>query len=86
MDEVWYAGATTSDNRTHYLYTGANYWTMSPRCFIGSHALAWLVISRGCAFYNHADGEDGVRPVANLQSGVEIISGDGTYGNPYTIK
>ena len=32
------------------------------------------------------DEHDGVRPVINLSSDVEIISGDGTINNPYVVK
>ena len=85
-DEVWYAGATTSTNQTHYLYTGANYWTMSPRNFDGSFAYEWYVRSNGYLSYYVVNNSRGVRPVANLQSGVEIINGDGTSTSPYIVK
>ena len=85
-DEVWYAGATTSSNNTYYLYTGAYYWPMSPRYFVGSVAFEWRVSSDGYLNLSDVLYNVGVRPVANLQSGVEITGGDGTSGNPYVIK
>ena len=85
-DEVWYAGATTSSNNTYYLYIDDYYWTMSPGRFDGSVAYEWAVGSYGDLYSDFVDNYFGVRPVANLQSGVEITGGDGTSGNPYIIK
>ena len=91
-DEVWYAGATRSTNLRFYLNKKdsaerVNYWTMTPRYFSGSYAYGGMVKSGGgISDLNYLNKSYAVRPVINLQSGVEIISGDGTSGNPYIIK
>ena len=98
-DEVWYAGAITTTNiitpnKTHYLYTGAIYWTMSPWGFVDASAVEWDLESRGYLNTFYVGHSDGVRPVVNLRSGVELStelpSGctklDGTANCPYIIK
>ncbi len=86
-DEVAYAGGVYSvPNSSYYLYTGANYWTMSPRRFLGSFAYEWRVSSGGSLAGVNVNYSYGSRPVINLKSGIEITSGDGTIGNEYIIK
>ena len=85
-DEVLYAGGVYNEiNTSYYLYTGANYWTMSPRrC--GNLADGWYVTPVGYVTYNLLGGSYGARPVINLKSGIEVTGGDGTIGNEYIIK
>ena len=86
-DEVAYAGGKyPSSNNSYYLYTGANYWTMSPGNFYGSHGDEWVVSASGGLAGHRVSGSNGSRPVINLKSGIEITSGDGTIGNEYIIK
>ena len=91
-DEVAYAGGVINkENYNYYLNSGAFYWTMSPSDFYGSYASVWLVRSRGSLNTFNVDfgvvgGGFGVRPVINLRSDVEIISGDGKIGSEYVIK
>ena len=88
-DEVIYAGAVQASDEgvkkvNHYLNNDTVYTTMS------------VTISSGCSlniYYSYdglvsdtGDDRDGVRPVINLSSDVEIISGDGTINNPYVVK
>jgi len=89
-DEVAYAGGKNSEkNSSYYLHTGRYYWTMSPyHLSAAGSAYEWRVSNEG-----HLNGggvqnfkSRGVRPVINLKSSVEIISGDGTSNNPYVIK
>ena len=87
-DEVSYAGGlgvAGASNSSYYLYTGSNYWTMSPRVFLGSRASEWYVVSVG-HLAGVVYGSVGARPVINLVSGIEITGGDGTIGNEYIIK
>jgi len=86
-DEVAYAGGVYRvDNPNMYL-SGSGTWTMSPPGFVGLTARAWYLNSGGDPYNGYtAYNEYGGRPVVNLRSGVEIISGDGTIGNPYIIK
>ena len=86
-DEVAYAGGKyPSSNNSYYLYTGANYWTMSPGYFHGSDAREWRVYAYGRLSGYFVNNSLGSRPVINLKSGIEITSGDGTIGNEYIIK
>ena len=87
-DEVAYAGGVYNvSNTSYYLYTGANYWTMSPRNFDGYYAGEWYVSSDGRLYNNYVNFLGRVaRPAINLISGIEITGGDGTIGNEYIIK
>ena len=85
MDEAWYAGGYSARNSSYWLYTGQNYWTMSPFYFLGS-AHVFIVESTGYLYSNRVNGtKPGVRPVVNLKADVTITSGDGTADNPYVI-
>ena len=84
-DEVAYAGGVYGiDNQSYYLYTGQDYWTMSPALFIGV-ANVFYVYSSGFLNNNWVNCAFGVRPVVNLKADVQIIDGDGTAENPYVI-
>jgi len=88
-DEVVYAGGKyDTDNSSYYLHAGKAYWTMSPYRFGGIYANMWTLYSNTKLKNEHVRLGDyaGVRPVINLKSSVEIISGDGTSNNPYVIK
>ena len=51
-----------------------------------SNANVWNVNPDGNFDNDNVNNGNGVRPVINLKSTAEIISGDGTDSNPYTIK
>ncbi len=86
-DEVMYAGGTTSSNNSYYLYTGQNYWTMSPYLAASSgYARVFDVWSDGYLYYYRVDNSSGVRPVLNLSADVTISSGDGTMNSPYIVS
>lgn len=91
-DEVTYAGGvyggTTSkyDNTSYYLYTGQDYWTMSPFYNIDINYLRICrITSYGRFGSNDVTNSYGVRPVINLKANV-TINGTGTATNPYTIS
>ncbi len=86
-DEVIYAGlAGTSTNKDYYLYTGANYWTMSPTYFDDRHAGSFCVNSYGHMYDgDYVSSSYGVRPVISLKSDTPYSDGDGTKENPYII-
>ena len=85
-DEVAYAGGVYNTvNTNYYLNTGAYYWTMSPRNFVGSIAVEWFVYSGGRLYDYFVVNSDGARPVINLISGIEITGGDGIASNPYVV-
>ena len=87
-DEVAYAGGVNgSNNSGYYLYTGTQYWTMSPYCFSNDWADVFFVNSNGnLSNINYVYSTWGVRPVLNLRSDVTISSGDGTASNPYVVN
>ena len=84
-DEVVMAGlAWNSGNSSNYLYTGQNYWTMSPYSY--PNAIVFYVRSTG--YFSSTDVNwtvGGVRPVVNLKSSVQITGGNGSSSNPYVI-
>ena len=85
-DEVAYAGGGYNEaNKSYYLVNGGSFWTMSP-FGSGSSALVWDVVGDGDVGGSSVDDGRVVRPVINLNSTVEITSGDGTSSNPYVIK
>ena len=84
IDEVTYAGEVTStiSKAYHYLNDGDDSWTMSPNSYVEEYAYVYNLFGIGYP----VNFENGVRPVINLKSTVEITSGDGTSSNPYVIK
>ena len=83
-DEVVLAGGWNSRNSNYYLYSGQEYWTMSPSDFDASgFANEWIQSGAGSP---HGGG--GVmlsffaRPVFNLKAEV-LVQGSGTASDPY---
>ena len=63
-------------------YNNANwYWTMTPY----SSSRAWSVNNSGHAGINGVSSASGLRAVIVVNSDVIIISGNGTWSNPYQI-
>ena len=86
-DEVVLAGGFAGTaNQSYYLYTGQNYWTLSPSNFYYGDASMFHVDSAGFLGYTIVNSGYGVRPVINLNADVQIISGNGTSTNPYIIS
>ena len=86
-DEVVFAGGKGgTNNQSYYLYTGQNYWTMSPYGFNDGYARVFCVASNGFLGYSVVYYTWGVRPVINIDSDVTISSGDGTSSNPFIIS
>ena len=89
VDEAAFAGGKYSTkNSLYYLYTGQNYWTMSPSGFYSNYASAdvWIVTSTGHLTDNNSSSANGVRPVLNLNSDVLVSGGIGTEDNPFTVS
>ena len=85
IDEVYLAGGSDWRDSGYYLYTGNNYWTMSPSYFYGSYAYMRYVDTSGNAGYNISMIYSyGVRPVLNLKSG-SLTQGSGTVLDPYLV-
>ena len=85
-DEAILAGGYSSNNSGYYLYTGNNYWTMSPSHFSSGSAAAYEfnLGSDGIARHNWVTNTYGVRPVLNLKSG-SLTQGSGTVLDPYRV-
>ena len=86
VDEASMAGASwSSSNASYYLYTGREYWTMSPSCFDTDFAIEFHVSSGGYFVNYSADYASGVKPVISLKSDV-VLSGTGTQSDPWTVQ
>ena len=87
-DEVNMAGGKSeSRNVLYYLYTGKDYWTMSPSYFI-----SWLVArelrvtsSGELNGWDNVTVNRGVRPVINLDTENLEFTGTGTMQDPFVI-
>ena len=89
-DEIIMAGATGNTNevnRAYYLYTGNDYWTMSPKYFSYYDSITFCMSSYGVPGGSLVNTSYGVRPVVSLKLGTEFeTGGDGTPTNPYVVK
>ena len=86
VDETVYAGlAWSSNNSSNYLYTGQDYWTMSPNRFSPGNAYVFRVWPNGLLVSDWVKNALGVRPVINLKADVKLI-GTGTTSDPYRIE
>ena len=89
IDELMLAGARNGYiNKLYYPFSGASYWTMSSN-YYNSGELAAVGIG---PYYDGSMGgiwvtsSNGVRPVINLNTNVEITGGIGTKNEPFVIK
>mgnify|MGYP005759859585 CR=1 FL=1 len=84
-DEAYFAGGYDSSNATYYLYTGNNYWTMSPINFFSNSVNIQAIGYSGTAFGGYLANQSlGVRPVINLKHG-SLTKGSGTANDPYMV-
>ena len=82
----YYASGNTF-NTTSYLYTGQNFWLLSPNAFRGG-AYVFLVVSSGSLSIGSTGipGAYGLRPSISLRPGTTFTSGDGEPAKPYIVK
>ena len=87
-DEAMLAGIpnwNSSGNTNNYLYTGQNYWTMSPSNYNNGYAYVFCVFSGGDLLNGHVVWTVyGVRPVINLKSAI-AITGSGSKTDPFKV-
>ena len=84
-DELMYAGGSSiSDNHKYYLYTGLNYWTMSPAKFKEELAQEFSISESGSFQGGIVYGSAHVRPVISLSSSA-LTSGTGTKNDPFRL-
>ena len=87
IDEVAYAGGTTTtENTSYYLYTAQRYWTMSPSRFSGSYAVVFDVASGGSLSSYDVDDTDAAVPVVSVKPEATVKRGTGAYNDPYVIN
>ena len=74
-------------NKQTYIYSGTTYWTMSPWAWhsVNAAAQGLLLKNDGLIYNSRIFNSNGIRPVINLASNVEITGGVGTQNNPYII-
>ena len=88
-DEMAYAGdvyGSSNANKTFYLYTGQNYWTLSPFFLSDSCAFVFYLYSEGGFGLNFVSDSGGVRPSVSLQPGIEVTGVSGTATDPFVVK
>ncbi len=90
-DEMAYAGGVydynDTSNSSFYLYTGRNYWSLSPSYYISSgysHGFS-LGSNDGGLHLNFVVSSIGVRPSVSLQPGIGMTGGSGTATDPFVI-
>ena len=85
-DEAMLGGIPVNGNGSNsYLYTGRDYWTMSPNNFDNSYGTAYnRVINQYGLYQAYVGGKWGVRPVINLRADVEL-TGSGTTSDPFKV-
>ncbi len=88
VDEITMAGGGYYPklNSEFYLYTGKDWWTMSPAFFTGSDGSMFYMGANGFITDYNSNSPLGVRPVINLKSNVLIKSGDGSSLYPYELE
>ena len=81
-------GKSGSRNMLYYLYTGTDYWTMSPSYFYyWSNARGLRVMSSGELNGGHnVTSGYGVRPVINLDTKNIKFTGTGTMQDPFVVE
>ena len=86
VDEMMYVGVVTSSNSSFYLYTGQNYWSLSPSTFYGWYASGIALKSTGQLGFDSVGASYGVRPSVSLKSGIMMVSGSGTATDPFIVE
>ena len=85
-DEIIMAGLPRSGSTTsNYLYTGQDYWTMSPTWY-GSRTVVFIVSSAGKLGNTDVFITYGVRPVVNLKADSQFSGGNGTSETPFVVS
>ena len=91
-DEVVYAGAYryAETNRTYYLYNSdisSDWWLLSPgEPMVCNQQMFLFDHSEGSLRQQYYTNDNSFKPVLNLKTNVIVNDGDGTKGNPYTVK
>ena len=85
-DEMAYAGGVYhTSNSSFYLYTGQDYWTLSPLAFTADTASEFRLTYAGGLMWRNVYPSVGLRPSVSLQPGIMVTSGSGTSTDPFVI-
>lgn len=85
LDEAMLAGGFLNNN-SYYLYTGSNWWLMTPLDYYGLNGHIASVNDLGRAYgWTTLTSEAGVKPVINLKPG-SLKRGNGTITEPYEVS
>ena len=85
-DEIMYAGGKAKSNSSFYLYTGQEFWAMSPCYFSYTMPVEISVDSDGYLLGSTSVSTSaGVRPVISLKSGA-TVTGSGTAASPFVVE
>ena len=85
-DEVVYAGGSSfKANKSYYLYTGNEYWTLTPNGY-GTYAYYLSVRPDGAIGGGYIAYSWGIRPSISLKNNTLYTTGDGTKENPYVVE
>ena len=85
VDEIVMAGRYSDVSYHTYLFSGQNYWTMTPHSFYLRNAAGMVLDSIGSMNSDVVNHSNGVRPVLSLKPGTRIESGAGTVADPFII-
>lgn len=80
LDEMYFAGGRGEEFEDNYLYTGVDYWTMSPISYYNSSAY----IEKGSGIGDFNYDTIAARPVISISKDANL-SGNGTWNNPYVV-
>lgn len=86
-DEEHYAGGSRYyPNLSYYLHTNNNYWTISPYAWNSSGAATSDVSPSVTQTAKYVSVNSlGIRPTISIRSDSSLLSGNGTWNNPYVI-
>ena len=87
LDEVLMGGGFGGQaNANYYLYTGQDYWTVSPSQFVSNGDVGVEQVKvDGNIGASDATYVEGVRPVINLKANTTFSKGDGSINLPYEV-
>ena len=75
------------ENNSYYLYTGQNYWTISPAGYFTGYIVGssmFYISSTGALAAWTVNNNYGVRPVINIRADVQL-TGSGTTSDPFKV-
>ena len=82
-----HSGNNVTNFKTYYLYTGGDYWTLSPSLYYDYARVSRVFNGGNLADSSETSVSYGIRPVISLKLGIEFESGgDGIPTNPYVVK